>query len=186
MKPDIERQLERFLYDIRSKTLAFAVFRMKDEEAALDILQETMMGFVKSAPRYKEEAWTNLFYKILTRRITDWQRKRTWRRKLRHILPLSHLSKEDSDDNLYTHEYNTASNSVESEHAATELSSQFEAVLQSLPARQQDAYLLRQWQGFSIKETAMMMQCSESSVKTHLFRAMKRLRGQLGEWIDET
>jgi RNA polymerase sigma-70 factor (ECF subfamily) len=187
LKQDIERKTERFLYEIRSKTLAFAIFRLKDEEAALDILQETMMGFVKSAPRYEEEAWTNLFYKILTRRITDWQRKITWRRKLRNILPMSRLGEaEDGRDNLYTDEYNTASNPTESEFAATKLGEQFETVLQALPARQQEAYLLRQWQGFSVKETAIIMQCSEGSVKTHLFRAMKTLKEQLGGWINET
>ncbi|HHL18548.1 MAG TPA: sigma-70 family RNA polymerase sigma factor [Thiothrix sp.] len=187
LKQDIERKLERFLYEIRSKTLAFAVFRMKDEEAALDILQDTMIGFVKSVPRYEEEAWTNLFYKILTRRITDWQRKITWRRKLRHILPISRLGKEeDGDSNLYTDTYNSASNPAEEQMVATELAGQFETALQALPARQQEAYLLRQWQGVSVKETAFIMQCSEGSVKTHLFRAMKTLKEQLGEWIDET
>lgn len=178
--------LERFLCEIRSKTLAFAVFRLKDEEAALDILQEAMIGFVKSAHNYEEEAWTNLFYKILTRRITDWQRKQTWRRKLRHILPFSHLGETKDDlDNHYTDEDNTASNPAQAQLGADELAKHFEAALQLLPSRQQEAYLLRQWQGLSIKETAVIMRCSEGSVKTHFFRAMQSLREQLGEWIDE-
>ena len=141
---------------------------------------------VKSAANYEEEAWTNLFYKILTRRITDWQRKQTWRRKLRHILPFSHLGEADDEwDNDYTDVDNTASNPVQSQLGADELANRFEAVLQLLPPRQQEAYLLRQWQGLSIKETAVIMQCSEGSVKTHFFRAMQSLREQLGEWIDE-
>ena len=186
LNQNIEVKLERFLSEIRSKTLAFAVFRLKDEEAALDILQEAMIGFVKSAQSYDEEAWTNLFYKILTRRITDWQRKQTWRRKLRHILPFSHLGElEDDVDNYYTDENNTASNPAQSQLGANELANHFEAALQLLPSRQQEAYLLRQWQGMSIKETATIMQCSEGSVKTHFFRAMQSLREQLGEWIDE-
>lgn len=187
MKQTIDSRLEPFLIKIRTQTLAFAVFRLKDEETALDILQDTMMGFVKVAHRYEQEAWKNLFYKILTRRITDWQRKETWRRKLRHILPISRLSKtEDHQDNFYTHASNTASNPAESQMATDELAENFEAVLQQLPARQQEAYLLRQWRGLSVKETATIMQCSEGSVKTHLFRAMKTLKEQLGEWLDET
>ncbi len=187
MNPNIERNLDRFLHQIQSKTLAFAVFRLKDEEVALDILQETMMGFVKSAQRYDEEAWTNLFYKILTRRITDWQRKQTWRRKLRHIMPFSHLAEPEEDlDNFYTDTDNTQSNPVHSQQQADELSKQFENALNDLPARQQEAYLLRQWQGLSIQETAAIMQCSEGSVKTHFFRAMQTLKEQLGEWIHET
>ena len=187
MKPNIDRELERFLGQIRSKTLAFATFRLKNEDTALDILQETMMGFVKSAHRYEEEAWTNLFYKILTRRITDWQRKQTWRRKLRHIMPFSQLGESEEEyDNFYTDADNTASNSTHSQLSADELSSQFEAALQLLPPRQQEAYLLRQWQGLSIKETAAIMQCGEGSVKTHFSRAMHSLKDQLGGWINET
>ena len=186
-KHDLDLKIERFLGEIRSKTLAFAVFRLKDEETALDILQETMMGFVKSAHQYDEAAWTNLFYKILTRRITDWQRKQTWRRKLRHILPFSALGDtDDGEDNYYTDADNTQSDLVHAQQSADELAGQFESVLQLLPARQQEAYLLRQWQGLSIKETAKIMQCSEGSVKTHFFRAMQSLKEQLGEWIDET
>lgn len=187
MKQNIEGKLDCFLRDIRSKTLAFAVFRVKDEEVALDLLQETMIGFVKSAHRYDEEAWTNLFYKILTRRITDWQRKKIWRRKLRHILPMSHFAKaKENQDDLYTDVDNTAANTTQSYAAADELAEKFETVLELLPARQQEAYLLRQWQGLSIKETATIMGCSEGSVKTHVFRAMKTLKEQLGDWVNET
>ena len=189
MKQNIESELERFLVRIRSKTLAFAVFRIRDEEAALDILQETMMGFVKSAHNYDEEAWTNLFYKILTRRITDWQRKVIWRRKLRHFIPFSQLTESEGTeselDNFLTHDDNTQSNPVHSQLGADELSDQFQAALKLLPSRQQEAYLLRQWQGLSIKETAKIMQCTEGSVKTHFFRAMAFLKEELGEWIDE-
>jgi len=187
LNQEINQKLDRFLHEIRSRTLAFAIFRLKDEEVALDVLQETMMGFVKSAHRYEEEAWNNLFYKILTRRITDWQRKQTWRRKLRHILPFSHLAEAEEDsDNLYTDPDNTQSDIVHSQAGANELAKQFESVLNSLPARQQEAYLLRQWQGLSIQETADIMQCSVGNVKTHHFRAMKSLKAQLGEWIDES
>lgn len=189
MKQNIERKLDCFLREIRQKTLAFAVFRVRDEEVALDLLQEAMIGFVKSAHRYDEAAWTNLFYKILTRRITDWQRKETWRRKLRHILPMSRFAKTDDQshpDDLYTDADNNDSNLTESHTAASELAEKFETVLQLLPVRQQEAYLLRQWQGLSIKETASIMQCSEGSVKTHVFRAMKTLKEQLGDWGNET
>ncbi len=185
-----EIALERFLTDIRSKTLAFAVFRVRDEEVALDLLQETMMGFVKSADNYDEEAWTNLFYKILTRRITDWRRKETWRRKLRHIMPFSNLTESESEareyDNNLTDADNTQTNPAQSQLGADELADQFQAVLALLPPRQQEAYLLRQWQGLSTKETASIMKCSEGSVKTHFFRAMKSLKEELGEWLNES
>lgn len=182
-------KLEQFLVQHRSKMLTFTVFRVNDENHALDILQEAMMGFVKAANKYSEDAWLNLFYKILKRRITDFHRKQGWRSRLQQIIPFSQISKNDANDksldDLYTHADNTASNPVESQCSAGDLADNFELALQALPARQQEAYLLRQWQGMSVKETAEIMVCSEGSVKTHLSRAMQSLKANLGEWIDE-
>ena len=182
--------LEAFLIKVRSKALTFAVFRVGDENHALDILQEAMMGFVKVYNNYDEEAWLNLFYKILKRRITDFHRKQGWRNRLQQIITFSQFSKEEgksdnSWDDLHTHDDNTSSNTVESQYLAENLADDFELALKELPARQQEAYLLRQWQGMSVKETAKIMGCSEGSVKTHLSRAMTFLKENLGEWINE-
>ena len=186
------QSLEQFLLKIRSKALAFTVFRVRDEDHALDILQDTMMGFVKVVAQYDKEIWVNLFYKILKRRISDFQRKQRWRNRLQQIIPFSQLKANNAShtetenwDNLHTDPDNTQANSVESQYAVEHLCHDFEQALQKLPNRQQEAYLLRQWQGMSVKDTADIMGCSTGSVKTHLYRAMQSLKRQLGEWINE-
>ncbi len=181
-------EIERFLTAIRSKALAFATFRLGDEEAALDMVQETMMGFARTADDYEQAAWTNLFYKILTRRVTDWQRKQQWRRKLAQILPFSQFDGQgDHEGENYEARLidGESDDPAHDEMLTGELAATFESVLERMPARQQEAYLLRHWQGLSTRDTAAIMRCSEGSVKTHLSRAMRTLRDELGDWLNE-
>jgi len=175
--------LTLFLRDIRNGALKYAQIRVASEEAALDILQDSMIGFVQAVDKYEKEAWKNLFYKILKRRITDWLRKRSWRNKLAPMLRFSQLSTEQEEQPPEP-EF-LGANDTDSNVDAGRLLTQFETALSNLPVRQQEAYLLRQWQGMSVNETADIMNCSAGTVKTHLSRAMQSLKEQLGEWIND-
>ncbi len=54
-----------------------------------------------------------------------------------------------------------------------------EKAIEKLPARQREAFVLRYWEDMDVAETAVIMGCSEGSVKTHCSRAVHTLAALL-------
>jgi len=53
--------------------------------------------------------------------------------------------------------------------------------VEALPVKQQQCFLLRCWEGFSVQETAQMMNIGEGSVKTHYHRALQKIQPVLND-----
>ena len=54
-------------------------------------------------------------------------------------------------------------------------------LLQKLPRRQREIFILRHWHGFSTRETAEILAINEGTVKSHLIRATRALKALILE-----
>lgn len=171
-----DQAIESFLAGIEGRAFRIAQIATGNRDDALDIVQDAMFKLVSKYSGSRAEEWQPLFYTILQTRIRDWHRRQSVRNRFRRWF--SHDHENDEDDPLEQVPADDAS-----EPDARLQDGQFrdalEAELCALPYRQQQAFLLRVWEGMDIAQTAQAMQCSESSVKTHYARALEKLRKQL-------
>lgn len=169
------RALEEFLRSRELRALRMAEFATGNRDDALELVQDAMLGLARKYGARPEAEWGPLFHRILQSRITDWQRRNTLRRRWFAVT-------RSGDGVPAPEDLATAPRQTEPDVALSREESHRQVMeeLASLPRRQQQAFLLRAWEGLDTRETAFAMGCSEGSVKTHFHRAVQRLRVATG------
>ena len=175
-----DRELSDFLQSVEKRAFKRTVYHVRDQEAALDIVQDSMM---KLAEHYGDKPTSELpmlFQRILSNSTLDWFRRQKTRNALFSNLSDFESSAEDGGefDLLETYSSPTQSQQVESAEDATrraQVLREIETEILVLPARQREAFLMRYWEDMDVAETAAAMGCSEGSVKTHCSRAVAAL-----------
>lgn len=175
MRLDTNRQLEAFFVRIERRAYRIAQIATGDADEALDLVQDTMMKLVQKYAHKPEDEWQPLFYRILNSRIMDWHRRNKVRGRWRVWLG-------GDDENGGADPLQTLPDTNAEPQRQWELDAAGEALqvaLRKLSSRQQQAFLLRVWEGLGVADTAFAMGCSEGSVKTHYSRAVHALRAEL-------
>ena len=175
------RALDQFLASVEKRAFKIAQLGLRNEDDALDAVQDSMMKLVQSYAARDAEEWRPLFFRILTNRIRDMQRRRTVRGRIMAWLPLRDSEDEEEFDPIAQAPSPevTPARRLEIDEALGVL----ETAVAELPPRQQQAFLLRNFEGLDVADTASAMGCSQGSVKTHYFRALETLRARLGDVI---
>lgn len=174
-----EKELSDFLKAVERRAFKRTVYAVRDDEAALDIVQDSM---IRLAERYADRPAAELpllFQRIMSNATMDWFR----RQKVRNAV-LRNFSDFEGDEEFDDFDLLASLQSVEgalgAESAADAVAREqmlhlIETEIMELPTRQREAFLLRYWEEFDVAETAEVMGCSEGSVKTHCSRAVQAL-----------
>jgi RNA polymerase sigma-70 factor (ECF subfamily) len=177
------KELSDFLAEVERRAYKQALFAIRDDHLALDIVQDAML---KLAEKYSDRPAAELpllFQRILQNAIRDFYRRQ--RVRALWTTPVSALfgsDNEEDQDPLETLEVQSASNALApppDQLARAQVLGMIEKALAKLPARQRQAFLLRYWEEMDVAEAAKIMGCSEGSVKTHCSRATHALAAML-------
>lgn len=174
-----EQELSDFLKSVEKRAFKRSAYHVRDEDAALDIVQDSM---IKLSVHYADKPASELpmlFQRILQNTTLDWfRRQKTHRAVFSNMSDFESAGDDGDFDLLETLELRDGSERTESAEKTVSRSQMLQEIdnaVQTLPARQREAFLMRYWEEMDVAETAAAMGCSEGSVKTHCSRAVQAL-----------
>jgi RNA polymerase sigma-70 factor, ECF subfamily len=177
------KELSGFLMEVEKRAYKQTLFATREEQAALDIVQDSMLKLAEKYAHKPAEELPMLFQRILQNTTRDFFRRQKVRNTWTTLIS-AWSSKEDSEDQdpletLEIEQNSSIASSPADQLEQSQVVALIEEAIESLPARQREAFLLRYWEELDVNETAVAMGCSEGSVKTHCSRAVHALAEKL-------
>ncbi|WP_345062482.1 RNA polymerase sigma factor [Acidovorax lacteus] len=175
-----EQELSDFLKSVEKRAYKRSLYHVRNEEAALDIVQDSMLKLAEHYGDKPADELPMLFQRILSNCTLDWFRRQKTRNALFTNLSDFEGPGEDGGDfdvleALQGDDAGSMAESAEDTTRRAQVLREIELLIQELPPRQREAFLMRYWEEMDTAETAAAMGCSEGSVKTHCFRALQTL-----------
>ena len=174
--------MDAFLASVERRAYKHALYAVRNEENALDIVQDAMLNLVQSYSDKPASEWPMLFTRILQNAIHNHFRRNKVRDYWTPNFSQFDSSENDEESNsmdvieaIMNKNIDKSAFSAEDVVTREQVLNTIEELIKNLPARQREAFLLRYWEDLSVSETAEAMGCSEGSVKTHCSRASHAL-----------
>jgi RNA polymerase sigma-70 factor (ECF subfamily) len=176
-----ERSFAVLLEKHRNPVIHF-VFRMvQDRAVAEELSQEVFLRVYRSRGSYEPTAkFTTWLFRIATHLALNWLRdgrhERTHQR-----LDAPRLTEKDGE--LQVREVSDKSPSVEQRMVYETRLQEVRDAIGLLPEKQRAAVLMHKYQEMEYSQIASILDCSESAVKSLLFRAYETLRARLAHMV---
>ncbi len=176
-------ELSGFLAESERRAYKQALFAVRDQHAALDIVQDSMLKLAEKYGGKPAQEFPMLFQRILQNTIRDYYRRlkvrSTWTTLMTSLIPQHGEAEYDPLDTLQDKDNHSQALAPDASLEQSQIITLIEEALMDLPPRQREAFLLRYWEELDTAETAKVMGCSEGSVKTHCSRATHALAATL-------
>ncbi|MDX1669744.1 MAG: RNA polymerase sigma factor, partial [Limnobacter sp.] len=141
-------ELETFLKEVSARAYKQAFFAVKNEEQALDLVQDSMLKLSDKYAHKPSNELPMLFTRILQNTILDYHRRQKVRNTWTTLFSSFQKPGEEEYDVLESllSQGDNAHDSSEQEMDRSQQMAQIEAAIANLPERQRQAFMLRYWE----------------------------------------
>lgn len=147
-------------------------------EDAEDISQEAFVAVYANISKFRGgSSFKTWFYKI----VLNLCRRNHRRKQVASFLPFTFFNKEGEEQTIEV----KADSNPEKELSNTQSGKVIREAIRELPIRQKEIFIMKHIKGMKIIEISEVLQCAEGTVKSHLFRAVKKLQDSLGSLYNE-
>jgi RNA polymerase sigma-70 factor (ECF subfamily) len=176
-----DREAFSALFEKHSRAIVnFAYQFVGSRERAEELTQDVFFQVYRAAPRYEPQArFTTWLYRVARNACLNEVRRPEHRHPRR---PLEYRT-DDPTDRAEIAFADPAAIPGESALAGRQLEHKIREALAKLPESQRAALLLSRTEGMSYREVADILECTESAVKSLVFRATAAMRRALEEYL---
>ena len=162
-----DERFEALVDEYGALVLNAALRVLRDAEAARDVHQEVFLTIWRRWDKYDGRTnWKPYLYRAAVRKAVE-HAKRSRR----------------TPTALGNRDIPAQEGPLDGQMRAAELRQRLLASLTKMPERQADVFVLSRLEGLSHKEIAEALRCSNSTVRVHLHRAMRRLSRELSDYL---
>lgn len=164
-----EASFETLIFSCKGKAYNIALRYLKNEQDALDALQESFIKIYKNLNKFKmESSFDTWVYRIVINTCNDIHKKEKSKQYFN-----GPINRESSDEPIEIADF---SNNPEEKIIIKEESKLILNCLNKLIKEHREILILRDIQGFSYEEIGQILQCSVGTVKSRISRGRLKLR----------
>jgi len=156
----------------RTPVIHFLYRMIQNQAVAEELAQETFLRVYRSRESYEPTAkFTTWLFRIATHLALNWLRD--------HKNSRGEVTLDEPSDGFPTMQVAHSEASVEQRLVKESKAAEVRRAIGSLPQKQRGAVLMHKYQEMEYRQIATALKCSESAVKSLLFRAYETLRTRL-------
>jgi RNA polymerase sigma-70 factor (ECF subfamily) len=165
---------EQLVYKYDRNVLSLALKYINDQDSAKDIYQEVFVRVYKGLKNFRfQSEFSTWLFRITTNVCLTHKTKKTSR-------VFVSINEENIDEEpvreIPDESYESA---PDRQTLGSETKSRIEKALDEIPAKHKMVFVMKHFEGYKIREIAVILECQEGTVKKYLFEAVHKLREKL-------